>query len=203
MWISYSNKICVPEGEQRRAARTMGHWRFHHHGVYSLAALDQTTMHTGLFDICLLILYIRSANWILVCLFLSVLIYYFCFWKTAVFFQQPNRSRTEKKECDVKISPKESVALAHTLWWTDEIIPYLIIPYLDKRAELEESMQPTFSQALFFFNFICKAQFHNQMPQDLMTARSVPGCPLPWTLHHSEETQNPEWREAQGEHPEL
>lgn len=82
--LMYLKCICV--GEQRQATRTAGYWHFHHHGVYSLAALDLTSMHAGLFDICLVVLYIRSANWILVFLFLFVLVYYFCFWGTELSF---------------------------------------------------------------------------------------------------------------------
>uniref|UniRef100_H3CEH1 RING-type domain-containing protein n=1 Tax=Tetraodon nigroviridis TaxID=99883 RepID=H3CEH1_TETNG len=71
---STRQSFCTFWREQRRAARTVGLWRFHHHGVYSLAALDRTNMHAGLFNICLFILYTRSASWILFFFFFSVLV---------------------------------------------------------------------------------------------------------------------------------
>uniref|UniRef100_A0A674ND91 E3 ubiquitin-protein ligase RNF180-like n=1 Tax=Takifugu rubripes TaxID=31033 RepID=A0A674ND91_TAKRU len=74
---SSRKSFCTFWRQKRQGAGTIGHWWFHRHGGYSLAALDQTNMHTGLFG--LVVLYVRSANLIVIFLFLSVLLYYFCF----------------------------------------------------------------------------------------------------------------------------
>lgn len=65
-------------GEHRQALRGGRRWRFVH-GGFTLNALDLTDMRVWLFDICLLILYIHSCNWILSLLFLGVIFYFFFF----------------------------------------------------------------------------------------------------------------------------
>uniref|UniRef100_A0A3Q4BBN6 RING-type domain-containing protein n=1 Tax=Mola mola TaxID=94237 RepID=A0A3Q4BBN6_MOLML len=70
---------CTFWGEKfSRTAGAGRRWHFGH-GRFTLAALDFTDMRIWLFDICLVILYIHSVNWILAFLFLCFLMYYFLF----------------------------------------------------------------------------------------------------------------------------